>query len=227
MPELPEAERNRVLCESSLVGRKIVRITFIGRPTPGANGTPVAEAHGNVVHPNQQSLWEDQLVGCTLSAVHRHAKVIYWDFLEKNVPKPVFSFGMSGSFHQMGATALNYQNFQIDSVVFPPRHTRIVFEFEGGIDIAYVCIRGFANVHLFDDPLVELPIREYAPDPIHEMPSRSEFHASVVRFSKGIKAVLLGQNQQNGVVCGLGNWLCDDVLYAAGVDFSKNALIST
>ena len=223
MPELPEAERNRALCESALVGKKILHITFIGRPTQEADGTPVAEAHGNVVHPSQQKLWEDQLVGKTLHAVHRRAKVIYWEFLEKNVAKPLFSFGMSGSFHLEGGTALNYQNFQIDEVIFPPRHTRIMFEFEDGIKIAYVCIRGFAKVHLFDDPLVELPIRDYAPDPIHEMPNRSNFHASVIRFRKGIKAVLLGQKRQNGVVCGLGNWLCDDVLYAAGIDPDVNA----
>jgi formamidopyrimidine-DNA glycosylase len=223
MPELPEAERNRALCESALVGKKILHITFIGRPTQEADGTPVAEAHGNVVHPSQQKLWEDQLVGKTLHAVHRRAKVIYWEFLEKNVAKPLFSFGMSGSFHLEGGTALNYQNFQIDDVTFPPRHTRIMFEFEDGIKIAYICIRGFANVHLFDDPLVELPIRDYAPDPIHEMPNQSNFHASVIRFRKGIKAVLLGQKRQNGVVCGLGNWLCDDVLYAAGIDPDVNA----
>ena len=83
---------------------------------------------------------------------------------------------------------------------------------------ADVCIRGFARVHLFDDPLTELPIREFAPDPVHNMPTLTSFHESIVTKNREVKAVLLEQKQKKGVVCGLGNWLCDDVLYAAGID---------
>ena len=150
-------------------------------------------------------------------AAHRIAKINYWEF-DQTGPSPLFTFGMSGSFHLEHSESLDYKAFKIDTASFPPRNSRIVFEFENNIRLAYVCIRGFARVHLFDNPVEELPIREYAPDPVHNMPNRGSFHSSLMRFSKGIKAVLLEQKGAKGVVCGLGNWLCDDILYAAGVD---------
>jgi formamidopyrimidine-DNA glycosylase len=212
MPELPEAERNRALCESNLKGLKLLSVSFLDKFLQTES-----IAHGNVVHPGEINQW-NSIVGKTFLAAHRRAKVIYWKFDGKNTPSPLFTFGMSGSLHLENATALDYKDFKVDTSQFPPKHTRILFEFENDINMAYVCIRGFARVHLFGDPLVELPIREYAPDPVHNMPTPQSFHQSLSRFSKGIKATLLEQKATKGVVCGLGNWLCDDILFEAGID---------
>ena len=128
MPELPEAERNRTLCESNLVGKRLLQVIFTDK-----NGKPETIAHGNVIHPSEHQKWKC-LEGRTLVSVHRLAKVMYWKFDQGK--SPLFTFGMSGSLHLQGSTALDYKNFTITEDIFPPKHSRIIFEFENNINIS-------------------------------------------------------------------------------------------
>lgn len=216
MPELPEAERNRELCEKHCKGKKLLRVAFIDKE--GKEYRARDAPHGKVIEPPLLSEWKRRIVGRTFVAAHRRAKVIYWEFSgNRGRYSPCFSFGMTGSLHVQGEAALDYKEFSVDADQYPPRHARLIFEFSQGVNIAYMCVRGFARVRLQENPLEALPISEYAPDPIHNMPSLDELYERTVSKGRAIKVVLLEQKERKGIVCGLGNWLCDDILNHAGI----------
>eukprot|EP00798_Chlamydomonas_sp_ICE-L_P001400 gene1400-32770_t len=62
------------------------------------------------------------------------------------------------------------------------------------------------------DPGSEEPMKSLAPDAYHELPSLDEFCATLSKRKCPIKALLLAQE---ALVCGIGNWIADEVLYQA------------
>ena len=74
MPELPEAERNRTLCQSNLIGLKLLNIIM-----PDKEGHPTSTAWGKVFTTPNLKNWKT-LIGRTFVSCQRRAKVIYWEF---------------------------------------------------------------------------------------------------------------------------------------------------
>ena len=105
MPELPEAERNRTLCQSNLIGLKLLNIIM-----PDKEGNPTSTAWGKVFTTPNLKNWKT-LIGRTFVSCHRRAKVIYWEFDQGK--SPLFTFGMSGSLHLEGETPLDYKDFTV------------------------------------------------------------------------------------------------------------------
>ena len=71
------------------------------------------------------------------------------------------------------------------------------------IEVAFVDPRRLGRVRLCQDPLKEHPISSLGFDPILSMPPVEEFHASMIRRSCPVKALLLDQSFSAGV----GNWV--------------------
>lgn len=69
----------------------------------------------------------------------------------------------------------------------------------------------FAKVFTSADPLKEEPISKLGKDSYTELPGEDAFCEMLASHGRSIKAVLLDQ----AVLCGIGNWVADEVLYQA------------
>lgn len=94
---------------------------------------------------------------------------------------------------------------------WPPRFTKALFYFEDDIIVAFTDPRRLGRLIGRAKPLEEEPVGELAADPIHEMPSIDAFRQLVsTAGTREIKTVLLDQNK---IVCGIGNYLADEILH--------------
>lgn len=80
----------------------------------------------------------------------------------------------------------------------------------GKIESACILCR-FAKVFTCADPLNEEPISKLGKDSYTELPEEDAFCELLATHRRSIKAVLLDQ----AVLCGIGNWVADEVLYQA------------
>ncbi|MFT4032540.1 MAG: DNA-formamidopyrimidine glycosylase [Siphonobacter sp.] len=110
-----------------------------------------------------------------------------------------FHFGMTGD--------LAY--FRYDAPV--PRFARIIFSFQGGDQLAFICPRKFERIGLVEDVDEYLLKKKIARDALTI--SVEELATSFARKKVFIKAVLLDQS----VIAGIGNWIVDEVLFRAGI----------
>ena len=101
------------------------------------------------------------------------------------------------------------------SAKWPPRFTKALFHFDGGIEVAFTDPRRLGRLHSRKEPRKEHPIVELAADPLHEMPTAEEFRALVAKAgTREIKTVLL---DQSSIVSGIGNYLADECLHQARI----------
>jgi formamidopyrimidine-DNA glycosylase len=77
----------------------------------------------------------------------------------------------------------------------------------------------FAKVFTSADPLNNAPISQLGKDSYTELPDEEAFCKLMASQRRSIKAVLLDQ----GVLCGIGNWVADEVLYQAKLYPEKSA----
>jgi formamidopyrimidine-DNA glycosylase len=99
-------------------------------------------------------------------------------------------------------------------VAFPPRFTKLLVEFEGGMRLAFADPRRLGRIYLRSDPLHTSPIKDLAPDALLAPPSAAAFAAALQPLACAVKALLLDQNR---VVSGVGNWIADEVCYQSRV----------
>lgn len=59
-----------------------------------------------------------------------------------------------------------------------------------------------------------VPLSELGRDPYLDMPSLDELSTAILKRKAPIKALLLNQN---GPLCGIGNWLVDEILYQSAI----------
>ncbi len=114
-------------------------------------------------------------------------------------------FGMTGD--------LDYYHSSLDR----PRFARIVFEFDNGFNLGFLCPRKFERVGLVDDVDAFLQRKKIGKDGLDI--SSAELSERVRRKRAFIKPVLLDQS----VVAGLGNWIVDEVLFQARVHPEQRA----
>lgn len=218
MPELPEVEAMRRLAEEYCVGRKVAMV--VARE---AGGGPRDGRFDNKVI--GEGVTEKRLVsaitGRTVTAARRCGKQLWLEF-DGAGPCLLLHFGMTGSLAVDGVERFSFQSFNVDES-WPPRFTKLQLEMAGSgagrqrrepAKLAFADPRRFGKVLLRNKPEEEAPISMLAADPVIAPPMLSDFTHAVMQAAVPVKSLLLDQER---IVCGVGNWLADEVLHEAGI----------
>ncbi|MDT7842067.1 Fpg/Nei family DNA glycosylase [Streptomyces justiciae] len=139
-----------------------------------------------------------ELKGKRLGTAWRHGK---WLFVpvEEDGPTLAFHFGMTGS-------------LRCCSPDEPPEtHDRISITLDGGQELRYCDQRKLQGVRLCDDAEIEHMVNDLGPD-ARAVP-RAEFEELLSTRRGAVKSALMDQS----VIAGLGNLLCDEILWRARV----------
>jgi formamidopyrimidine-DNA glycosylase len=182
MPELPEVEIRRLYLESSSLHQPIA---YIDVEDPKLLTTDYAYLN-------------EQLTGRSFTGTRRVGKNL---FVFTDAPDVILRmhFGMTGD--------LAYYHASLDR----PRFARIVFAFENGFNLGFLCPRKFERVGLVDNIDQFLIDKKIGPDGLAI--TVGELGQRVRRRKSPIKPVLLDQS----TTAGLGNWIVDEVLFQARI----------
>ncbi|KAI8806370.1 DNA glycosylase/AP lyase [Cladochytrium replicatum] len=207
MPELPEVEAQRLLIERNMVNKKIDRVETID----DANVFKIP--HGS---------FAAALKGRTVLEAGRRGKNLFI-LLGGEGSHAVIHLGMTGCLRVKGVQAQKFVDFKTDQTDWPPPYWKFVIVADDGTEMCMTDVRRFGSIHLLKDPLNEPPISSLAPDPYLKEPEAESFRESI-KAAVGpagrttIKGLLL---DQEAVVCGVGNWVADEVLYHARIHPSQ------
>ena len=202
MPELPEAEAQRRLLDRCVVGQTIERV----ETKEQGGGARDGQLDDKVLDGDI-----DALAGAHVAAAKRKGKQL-WLELDKGKTKHclLIHLGMTGSCVIKGEAPPSYKAFSIDDA-FPPKYTKLELVMNDGTRLAYCDPRRFGRVKLRGAEPEELAA--LAPDAL-EAPAVAGMRSALSSKSAPIKAVLL---DQSAVVCGIGNWVADEVLYMSRI----------
>ena len=202
MPELPEAEAQRRLLDRCVVGQTIERV----ETKEQGGGARDGQLDDKVLDGDVASL-----AGSRVVAARRKGKQL-WLELDKGKTKHclLIHLGMTGSCVIKGEAPPSYKAFSIDDA-FPPKYTKLEMIMNDGTRLAYCDPRRFGRIKLRGAEPEELAA--LAPDAL-EAPAVAAMRQTLGGKSAPIKAVLL---DQSAVVCGIGNWVADEVLYMSRI----------
>ena len=188
MPELPEVEIRRQYLENSATLQPIRHI----------------EVEDRKLLTTDYNLLTEKLIGRQFTSTRRVGKNLFV-FTDKPGVIVRMHFGMTGD--------LDYYHASIDR----PRFARIVFEFDSGFNLGFLCPRKFERVGLVSDVDAYLAEKKIAQDGLDM--SLADLSENIRRKKSLIKPVLLDQS----VVAGLGNWIVDEVLFQARIHPEQRA----
>ena len=208
MPELPEAEAQRRLLDRCVVGQTIERVVTKEQ----GGGARDGEVDDKVLDGDVASL-----AGARVVAAKRKGKQL-WLELDKGKTKHclLIHLGMTGSCVIKGEAPPSYKAFSIDDA-FPPKYTKLELVMGDGTRLAYCDPRRFGRIKLRGAEPEELAA--LAPDAL-EAPAVAAMRSALSSKSAPIKAVLL---DQSAVVCGIGNWVADEVLFMSRIHPATSA----
>ncbi|GAB2554257.1 Fpg/Nei family DNA glycosylase [Spirosoma aerophilum] len=188
MPELPEVEIRRQYLETSSLYQTITHI----------------EVEDKKLLTTDYATLVNALVGRQFTGTQRVGKNL---FIFTDVQDVIvhMHFGMTGD--------LDYYHASLDR----PRFARIVFEFNSGFNLGFLCPRKFERVGLIDNIDTFLQRKKIGEDGLDI--SLNTLTKQVRRKKAFIKPVLLDQS----VVAGLGNWIVDEVLFQAFIHPEQRA----
>lgn len=199
MPELPEVETARRLSEEHLVGRSIsdidVRLPKILRDSP----IPTA----------------DILIGATMFAARRRAKVLTLDF--SNDLSLMLHFKLAGQwaiFLPDGSRYVAGHPHPKPDGEYPHKATHATIHFNDETIVQYSDIRQFGWWRILETSSVEdaLAVFGYGPEATGDLDVNG-LADTMMRRGIAIKALLLDQS----FIAGLGNIYVDEVLWRARV----------
>jgi formamidopyrimidine-DNA glycosylase len=225
MPELPEVEAARRMISEICLQSKIVTAKVREQ-----GGGPRNDLFDDIIYEQEGSgndeSYEKAFVGKTIAQVYRKGKHLWVHMSGKPINSYIlFHFGMTGSFVAKGIIFPTYKAFKVDDSQWPPRFTKLELVFENGIHLAFCDPRRLGRIRLCKgDPLTQAPsISKLATDPLLEVVNVDTASALLSKLTCPIKALLLDQEK---LVCGVGNWVADEVLYQAKIHPSSpcNAL---
>lgn len=200
MPELPEVETVRRGLSELIISRQIKSVEH---DTP--KSFPNAEADVNQF-----------MIGSTITAVRRRAKVLLIDLSTEYTL--VIHLKMTGQLVFRSTNAVFGAGHPNDSLIgeLPDRSTRVAISFEDGSTLFFNDQRKFGWMKLL--PTIEVPnidfMKKVGPEPLEADFSADEFAARFKRRAKtSIKAALLDQT----VVAGVGNIYADESLWGAKI----------
>jgi formamidopyrimidine-DNA glycosylase len=216
MPELPEVEAQRLMLEAHAVGNRVVTVVVTEQGGGPRDGSFDDKVFAEGVSPRDISATVE---GAFILSVRRRGKQLWLELGAAPSGPPSASLlvhlGMTGSLLVRGVEAPRYKSFSIDAELWPPRFTKLEMMLSSGATIAYTDPRRFGRILLRGaDATASPPISALAKDPLTEPPLESEFRQILLRLNSPIKAALLDQSR---VVCGVGNWVADEVLFQARV----------
>lgn len=194
MPELPEVEATRNFALWHTRGKIVKEV--------------VVQEDAKVFQGKQPDEIREVLAGRKITGVERKGKHFWFVFDGGN--SLCLHLGMAGSLQIEGKSAPKYVRIK-DGNEWPPRFTKLELVLEDGTRVALTDGRRFAKVFTSADPLNEEPISKLGKDSYTELPGEEAFCALLATHRRSIKAVLLDQ----AVLCGIGNWVADEVLYQA------------
>lgn len=185
MPELPEVQTVVTGLQNTIIGKTIQDVTF-----DWANSFP-----------NLEDDVTNHLLGATIEAVSRRAKVIRIDL----------DSGWALLVHLKMTGQLVYE-----VPLFPDKSTRVIMTFSDGTKLYFNDQRKFGWMKLLlQDAIDELPtMQRLGPEPLSDsfrwevLKERASRHAKT-----SIKATLLNQS----VLAGMGNIYTDEALFLSGI----------
>jgi len=198
MPELPEVEFGRRQLEQTLLGETLAAVEAAADSIvfEGVSSEEVVAA----------------LRGARVLGAHRRGKQL-WLSLDRR-PWPLFHFGMTGGFVTPDAPGLQLHTGPSLDGQWPPRFSKLALTTASGRCLAMTNARRLGRIRLRHDPPHEAPIADLGFDPLLEPPQGEALHRQLQRRRGTIKGLLLNQR----FAAGVGNWVADEALYAAGID---------
>ena len=200
MPELPEVETVRRGLHQLIIGRTVKKVV---------HDTPKS-------FPNASADVEAFLVGATVTAVRRRAKVLLIDLSTEYTL--VIHLKMTGQLVFRAADVAFGAGHPNDSLIgeLPDRSTRVTFTFADGSHLYFNDQRKFGWVRLL--PTIEVPnidfMQKVGPEPLEHDFTPAAFKERFKRKAKSpIKAALLDQT----VIAGVGNIYADESLWGAKI----------
>jgi len=208
---LPEVEAMRRLAEEHCVSRKVARVLALEQGGGPRDGKFDDKVIGEGVTEKQMVA---ALTGRTVTAAKRRGKHL-WLELDGNGPCLLLHFGMTGSLAVDGVERFSFQSFNVDES-WPPRFTKLQLDMagSGAAKLAFADPRRFGKILLRNRPEEEPPVSLLAADPIVAPPALSAFTEALEKSALPVKSLLLDQER---IVCGVGNWMADEVLHEARV----------
>ena len=214
MPELPEVE---ACCE--LVSRYCLNSTITNVNVIEQGRGPRHGLIDEIVLCESEGEFEKAMVGKSLLSIERKGKYLWMSVKNAFI---LFHCGMTGSFVVKDKEKSTYKSFKVNDEdvttgerIFPPRFTKIEIIFANGNHVAFCDPRRLGRVRILSgDPRLSPPICDLAPDPIIDGIDLAAFTVGIRKATCPIKSILLDQQK---VICGIGNWVADEVLYQAGI----------
>jgi len=192
--------------ERVLVGRQIVDAEVVPDPIIYDGAPPEAIVGA--------------LKGRAVQQVGRKGK-IWWLELDE-APFLFGHLGMTGWIREVGAHTVRLREHgeaPLDDPAGRPRFLKLMLTTDEGRRIAFTDARRLARVWLSESPKTDRRLNAVGPDALNDLPSLPKFQALFATRKAPIKALLMDQ----GILSGIGNWVADEVLYAARIAPSRPA----
>ena len=209
MPELPEVESSRVSVLNYCEGKKIIKINMpVGFDEIIMKG---CENESNLV-----SALKDKI----LIDIKRKGKQL-WFIMKGSEKNILVHFGMTGALIVKGGDVPQYKAFKIEKEQWPPKFTKLELKFEDDTCLAYCDPRRLGKIQIRDNAPNCEPISKLSLDPYLDSKKITPeyLYNCLQNYNTSLKAVLLDQEK---IVCGVGNWVADEVCYQAGIDPSSS-----
>jgi formamidopyrimidine-DNA glycosylase len=184
MPELPDVAGFQKCLDSTSLHRRIAHITVSDdRILKGCSARALSR----------------RLAGAELERTLRRGKWLFAKIARDGWL--VLHFGMTGnlSFYKGGED--------------PPKHTRVLFEFDNGSHLAYVSRRMLGRVDTSDDLERYLEDHEIGPDALSDEVTADRFIEAFSGYRGDAKSALMDQS----IFSGMGNVYSDEILFHVGL----------
>jgi formamidopyrimidine-DNA glycosylase len=181
MPELPEVETYRRFLEETSLFQSVTHL-YVEDP--------------KLLTTDYDTL-NHALAGNQFTGTHRVGKNLF--VRTRTAAVLLLHFGMTGS--------LAYFRDAEDT----PRFARVIFSFDNGFKLGFLCPRKFERVGLTEDISAYLQSKKLGKDALEITPL--DLSQTFSRKKAPVKPVLMDQS----TLAGLGNWIVDDVLFLAGI----------
>jgi formamidopyrimidine-DNA glycosylase len=196
VPELPEVETVRRGLAEVVTGRSVAKVDVSGRRS---------------VRRHAPKELTRRIEGRTITGLGRRGKYLMFAFGETDVLL-VVHLGMSGQLLVADRSAIVSDP--------PPPHTHVVLSLGPDLEVRFVDPRTFGEVFVTDGPgWRPAALAHLGFDPVEEPVGSRRFAAMVAERRTMLKPLLLDQR----FVAGLGNIYSDEILFASGLRFDRQA----
>lgn len=198
MPELPEVEAVRRVCERVLVGRILTEVEVVPDEIVFRGGSP--------------DDIRDALVGKGVERAGRLGKAFWLDLGSSFL---LMHLGMSGWLREVGRDStkrlLSHGSAPLDDPDGHPRFLKLLLVADDDGRVAFTDGRRLGRIEIVPD--LSAALKDIGPDALTQPRSSAELAKLLVGRKAPIKALLLDQK----LFAGVGNWVADEALYHAGI----------